>query len=147
MIGWVDKSLAAGTWLVLVIHGVEGIGWEPVPAANLRAYFDYMKANEQRLWVATFRDAGKYARERMSSKVTTSQSGDVVEVTVNHSLDPRLYNLPLTARTTVPAEWTSAEFIQGKTTLTLPVNQEGGSSFVLYRIVPNGGTARLRRGK
>jgi hypothetical protein len=147
MIGWVDKSLATGTWLVLVIHGVEGIGWEPVPAANLRAYFDYMKANEDRLWVATFRDAGKYARERMSSKVTTSQSGDVIEVTVNHSLDPKLYNLPLTARTTVPDQWTSVEFTQGKTTLVLPVKQEGGSSFVLYRIVPNGGTARLRRGK
>jgi peptidoglycan/xylan/chitin deacetylase (PgdA/CDA1 family) len=147
MIGWVDKSLATGTWLVLVIHGVEGIGWQPVPAANLRAYFDYMKASEDRLWVATFRDAARYARERMSSKVTTGQSGDIVEVTVNHSLDPGLYNLPLTARTTVPAQWTSVEFTQGKTALTLPVKQEGGSSFVLYRIVPNGGTARLRRAK
>jgi peptidoglycan/xylan/chitin deacetylase (PgdA/CDA1 family) len=147
MNGWLDKSLATGTWLVLVIHGVEGIGWQPVSAANLRAYFDYMKANEDRLWVATFRDAGKYARERMNSKVTTTQSGDVVEVAVNHSLDPGLYNLPLTARTTVPAQWTSVEVTQGKTTLTVPVKQEGGSSFVLYRIVPNGGTARLRRGK
>ena len=72
---------------------------------------------------------------------------DVVEVTVNHSLDPKLYNLPLTARTAVPAEWTSVEFMQGKTTLTLPVKQEGSSSFVLYRIAPNGGTARLRRRK
>ena len=26
MKAWVDKSLATGTWLVLVIHGVEGIG-------------------------------------------------------------------------------------------------------------------------
>ena len=43
MTGWIDKSLATGTWLVLVIHGVEGIGWEPVPAARLRAYFDYIK--------------------------------------------------------------------------------------------------------
>ena len=102
MTGWVDKSLATGTWLVLVIHGVEGIGYQPIPAAHLRAYFDYMKANEPRLWVATFRDAGKYARERMASKVTTKQSGDAIEVTVNHSLDPKLYNLPLTARTTVP---------------------------------------------
>ena len=147
MIGWVDKSLATGTWLVLVIHGVEGIGYQPVPAANLRAYFDYMTANEDRLWVATFRDAGKYARERMASKVATTQSGDVVEVTVTHSLDPKRYNLPLTARTSVPAQWTSVDFTQGKTTLTLPVRQEGGSSFVLYRIAPNGGTASLRRAK
>ena len=82
-----------------MIHGVEGIGWEPVPAANLRAYFDYLKAREDRLWVATFEDAAKYARERMASKVTTKRVGDAIEVSVNHSLDPKLYDLPLTART------------------------------------------------
>ena len=146
MKGWVDKSLATGTWLVLVIHGVEGIGYQPVPAANLRAYFDYMKANEQRLWVATFRDAAKYVRERMGSNVTTRQSGDVVEVSGTHSLSPKLYNLPLTARTIVPPEWSSVEFTQGKTALTLPVKQDGGSSFVLYRIARTV-AARLRRGK
>ena len=143
MTGWIDKSLATGTWLVLVIHGVEGIGYQPIPAAHLRAYFDYMKANEQRLWVATFRDAGKYARERMASKVNTKQSGDAIEVTVNHSLDPKLYNLPLTARTTVPAQWKSVQFTQGKTTRTLPVQQERGSSYVMYRVMPNGPVARL----
>ena len=143
MTGWVDKSLATGTWLVLVIHGVEGIGYQPIPAPHLRAYFDYMKANEHRLWVATFRDAGKYARERMASKVTTKQSGDAIDVTVNHSLDPKLYNLPLTARTIVPAQWKSVQFTQGKTSRTLSVQQEGGNSYVMYRVMPNGPVARL----
>ena len=145
MTGWVDKSLATGTWLVLVIHGVEGIGYQPIPAAHLRAYFDYMKANESRLWVTTFRDAGKYARERMASKATTKQSGDAIEVAVTHSLDPKLYNLPLTARTTVPGQWKSVQFTQGKTARTLAVQQEGGTSYVVYRVTPNGQTARLQR--
>jgi peptidoglycan/xylan/chitin deacetylase (PgdA/CDA1 family) len=144
MTGWVDKSLATGAWLVLVIHGVEGIGYEPVPSANLRAYFDYMKANEHRLWVATFRDAGKYARERMASKVTTTQAGDTIEVAVNHSLDPRLYDLPLTARTSVPGQWTSAQVTQGNVTRTVPVHREGGT-YVMFRITPNAGVARLQR--
>jgi hypothetical protein len=145
MTGWVDKSLATGAWLVLVIHGVEGIGYQPVPAANLRAYFDYIKAHENRLWVATFRDAGKYARERMASNVTTTQAGDTIDVTVNHPLDRKLYNLPLTARTTVPAQWTSAQVTQGKATQMVPVRRDGGDSFVMYRITPNFGTARVQR--
>jgi hypothetical protein len=145
MTGWIEKSLATGTWLVLVIHGVEGIGYEPVPAERLRAYFDYMKQREERLWVATFRDAGKYARERMASRVTTKQSGDAIEVTVNHSLDPKLYNLPLTARTRVPAQWKSVQFRQGNTTRTLSVEQDRGSSYVTYRVMPNGPVARLAR--
>ena len=143
MTGWVDKSLATGTWLVLVIHGVEGIGWQPIPAAHLRAYFDYMKANEPHLWVATFRDAGKYARERMASSVTTKQAGDNIEVTVTHSLDPKTYNLALTARTTVPAQWTSVRVRQGRETATVPVQRDATGSYVLYRIAPNGGAARL----
>jgi peptidoglycan/xylan/chitin deacetylase (PgdA/CDA1 family) len=147
MTGWIDKSLATGTWLVLVIHGVEGIGYEPIPAERLRAYFDYMKANEHRLWVATFRDAAKYARERMASKVTTRQSAEVIEVTVTHSLDPKLYNLPLTARTVVPPQWAAVQVRQRDATATVPVQRDASGSYVLYRIVPNGGVARLQRAK
>jgi peptidoglycan/xylan/chitin deacetylase (PgdA/CDA1 family) len=143
MKGWVDKSLATGTWLVLVIHGVEGIGWQPIPAAHLREYFDYMKANEARLWVTTFRDAGKYARERMASTVTTKQAGDAIDVTVTHALSPKLYNLPLTARTTVPAGWAQADIQQGNARQTVPVQREGGNAHVMYRIAPNAGPARL----
>ena len=147
MTGWIDKSLATGTWLVLVIHGVEGIGYEPIPAERLRAYFDYMKANEGRLWVATFRDAGKYARERMASTVTTKQSGDAIEVTVTHSLDPKLYAFPLTARTTVPAQWTAVNVRQGRTAVSVPVLRDGSTPYVLYKVNPNAGVVRLERAK
>ena len=145
MTGWIDKSLATGAWLVLVIHGVEGIGWEPVPAANLRAYFDDMKAREDRLWVATFAEAGKYARQRMASRVTTKQSGNAIEVTVGHSLDPKLYDLQLTAKTTVPADWKVVRVRQGNTTSTVPVQRESSGASVVYRIVPDGTVARLER--
>jgi peptidoglycan/xylan/chitin deacetylase (PgdA/CDA1 family) len=144
MTGWIDKSLATGAWLVLVIHGVEGIGWEPVPAANLRAYFDDMKAREDRLWVATFADAAKYARERMASRVTTRQAGNAIEVTVSHSLDPKLYDLQLTAKTTVPEEWSVVRVRQGDTTSTVPVQRDRDGSYVMYRIIPNGATLTIR---
>jgi hypothetical protein len=98
------------------------------------------------MWVATFQDGGKYARERMSSKVTTQRSGDAIEVTVTHSLDPKLYDLPLTARTTIPADWKVVRFRQGDEARWVPVHREGGSVFVLYRIQPNGGIARLEKG-
>ena len=145
MTGWVETSLAHGIWLVLVIHGIEGVGYEPLPAERVRAYFDYIKARESRLWVATFQDGGKYIRERMRSTVTTRRVGQAIEVSVTHSLDPRLYDLPLTARTTVPAEWTTVRFRQGKETRTLQVKHEGGGSAVIYRVAPNGGLARLER--
>ena len=57
------------------IHGIEGIGYQPLPTDKVRAYFDYIKALEGRLWVATFQDGAKYMRERMRSTVTTKQAG------------------------------------------------------------------------
>lgn len=146
MKGWVDTSLGHGMWLVLVFHGIEGIGWEALTTETMRAYLDYMKSNEPRLWVATFQDGAKYARERMNSSVTSRQSGDSIEVTVKHSLDPAAYDLPLTARTTIPADWRLVRFKQGNDVRWLPVHREGGETFVQYRIAPNGTAATLEKG-
>ena len=146
MTGWIDTALTNGTWLVLIIHGVEGIGYEPVPAERLRSSFDYIKAHEDRLWVATYQDGGKYIRERMKSTVATIEVGPTIEVSVTHALDPKVYDLPLTARTVVPSSWPSVRFSQGEAARTIPVQQEGESSFVMYRIAPNIGPARLERG-
>jgi peptidoglycan/xylan/chitin deacetylase (PgdA/CDA1 family) len=146
MKGWVDTSLDHNAWLVLVFHGIEGIGYEALPTEIVRAYFDYIRERETRLWVATFRDGAKYVRERMSSKVTTARAGDAIEVNVTHSLDPKLYDLELTARTTIPADWNVVRFRQGDQERWLPVHREGGKTFVMYRIVPNSGVAKLEKG-
>lgn len=116
-----------------------------VQSARLRAYFDYMKARGDRLWVATFADAAKYARQRMASRVMTKQSGDVIEVAVRHTLDPTLYDLPLTAKTTVPADWKLARVRQGNATTTVPVQREQGETYVIYRVTPTGTAVRLER--
>lgn len=145
MKGWVDTSLAHGIWLVLVFHGIEGVGWQPTSTENLRIYFDYIAERKQRLWVATFQDAAKYTRERHSSAVAAKTSSDRIEVTVTHSLDKKLYDLPLTVKTRLPADWKLAHFQQGMDARWLPVYHEGDSNFVLYRIVPNGPPAVLEK--
>jgi hypothetical protein len=67
MTGWVDTSMKTGAWLVLVIHGVDGVGYQPLPAANLKALFDDIKTTSDRVWVATYQDGAKYIRERMKA--------------------------------------------------------------------------------
>ncbi|MEX2260836.1 MAG: polysaccharide deacetylase family protein [Bryobacteraceae bacterium] len=146
MKGWVDTSIEGGVWLVLVFHGIEGIGYEALPTETVRAYFDYIREREGRMWVATFQDGAKYARERMNSKVTARMAGDAIEVSVSHSLDPKLYDLPLTARTAIPADWKVVRFRQGDDVRWVPVHREGGKTFVIYRIAPNGSVARLEKG-
>jgi hypothetical protein len=144
--GWVDTSIEHGIWLVLVIHGIEGIGWESLTTDTVWGCFDYIVDHESSLWAATFQDGGKYAREKAASSVNTKLAGDSIEVTSTHSLDRKLYDLPLTARTTIPADWKVVRFKQGGDVRWLPIHREGGSTYVTYRIVPDGSVATLEKG-
>ena len=82
----------------------------------------------------------------MSSTVSTKWVGDAIEVSVHQTLDPKLYNLPLTARTIIPTEWKTVHFRQGKEERWLPIHRDGGETSVLYRIVPDGSLAMLEKG-
>jgi len=145
MKGWVDTSIGHGIWLVLVFHGIEGIGWEALTTETMRAYLDYIKEHEGHMWIATFQDGAKYARERVNSTVRTNVSAEAIEVSVTHTLKADVYDLPLTARTTIPADWRLVRFRQGDDVRWLPVHREGGEPFVMYRIAPNGKLARLEK--
>jgi peptidoglycan/xylan/chitin deacetylase (PgdA/CDA1 family) len=142
---WVDVSQAHGLWLITVTHGIQGIGYQPVTSDTLRTYFDYLADRQDHLWVATFQDGAKYARERHNGKITTKASGDRIEVTVTHSLDKSLYDLPLTVKTPIPADWKLAHFQQGQDARWLPVHHDGDAAYVLYRIAPNGPPATLEK--
>ena len=75
-----------------------------------------IKAKSDRVWVATYQDGAKYIRERMKAVIKTAQAGQAIEVAVTHPLDAKVYDVPLTARTTVPAEWIAAQVTQGRNT-------------------------------
>jgi hypothetical protein len=64
MKSWVDKTAAQGNiWLVLVFHGVNGVGWKPKTGAESKDYFGYINSKKHSLWVATFQDVTKkYSR-------------------------------------------------------------------------------------
>ena len=146
MKGWVETILRRDNiWLVLVFHGVDGIGWEPKTGAELEEYFVFIKSLEDRLWIATFQDAVKYMRERMQARVTTVRRGRAIEVDLWHDLPADPYSLPLTLKTYVPSGWRSLEITQGvRKALVTPVRDEQGA-FVLYRAAPNAGSVTLAR--
>ncbi|MBE3110638.1 MAG: polysaccharide deacetylase family protein [Acidobacteria bacterium] len=144
MKGWVDTIAGRDNiWLVLVFHGVDGIGWEPKTGAELEEYFGYIKSLEGRIWVATFADVTKYMRERMRGRVTTLRRGGTIEVDLRHDLPGEIYDLPLTLKTYIPARWPSVEVKQGsRTTSARPARDERGA-YVLYQAVPNAGPVSL----
>jgi len=138
MKSWVETVAAHDDmWLVLVFHGVDGIGWEPKTGAELEEYFEFIKSRDDRLWVATFQDAAKYLRERAHARVEASRSGDAIRVTLTHDLEDARYDLPLTLETSVPSDWPAAEVRQGARAWRVEPVRHGSVAAVLYPAAPN----------
>ena len=132
MKSWVDTVAAADdVWLVLVFHGVDGIGWEPRTSADLTDCFAYLKSKEDALWIATFQDVAKYMRERMHGTVRSYVSDDVISVVLRDDLKDARYDLPLTLETQVPSDWKAVDVRQGKRARRVPVVRDDGTSYVL----------------
>lgn len=138
MKSWLDTTAVKDNiWLVLVIHGVDGIGWEALTSQALDEYFQYMKAKDKDLWIATFADATKYMRECMSATVKATETKNNIAINLSHTLDKTMYNLPLTLKTYVPDSWKNIEIKQGKQNKRVKPEQDAKGSFVLYRALPN----------
>jgi hypothetical protein len=138
MKSWVDQTAAQGNiWLVLVFHGVDGVGWKPKTSAELRDYFGYIDSKEQNVWVATFQDVAKYIRERQHGTVASYRDKEAISVTLRSDLTELSYDLPLTLRTDVPKEWNAVEVRQGERTQHVNVIRTNDAGYVLYQAVPN----------
>lgn len=139
MKSYVDTLLVHDNiWLVLTFHGVDGIGWEAKPSADLRTYFTYMKQHEDSLWVAPFGDVTKYIRQKMNAKIETNSNGDTRMVKLTHTLDS-IYDFPLTVKTYVDSDWEEIAVTQGEKKLTSRKGSDGKGSFVMYDAVANEG--------
>ncbi len=139
MKAWVDTTASENNiWLVLVIHGIDGIGWEALESESVDEYFQYIRSKEDKLWVATFGDAAKYMRERMNANVNVSESRKKIVVSLNHTLDKTVYDLPLTLKTVVRPGWKEVTVKQGSLVKQVSAQQDGKENYVLYQAVPGG---------
>ena len=138
MESWIDTCLAHdNTWLVLVFHGVDGVGWEAIPGDTLHSFFSTIRSHGEHLWVATFRDVTKYMRERMNSQVNTSRENDHLRVELTHRLDPDLYDLPLTLETIIPEQWETIRLSQGDRELEYTSGKGPSGKYIIYQARPN----------
>lgn len=143
---WVDTVLAKNnTWLCLVFHGVDSLGYEPLTHQALDEYFTYIKQHEDKLWVATFGDVTKYMREREHAKINTIKASSKFVVTLTHPLDKKMYDLPVTLKTYVTTGWKKAKITQGKASKTVSTATDETGTYVLYQAKPNIGSIELKK--
>jgi len=144
MKSWIDSTYTnKDLWLVLVFHGIDTLGWEPTPMPKLEEYFQYIKDKEDKLWIATFGDATKYMREREHAKLNAVEKDGKISVSLTHTLDKTMYDLPLTLKTYVPQKWNKVTVSQETTTQKLDVQHDEKGTYILYQVKPNRTNALL----
>jgi peptidoglycan/xylan/chitin deacetylase (PgdA/CDA1 family) len=144
MQSWVDTAVAKNnTWLVLVFHGVDNLGYEALPHTLLDEYFQYIKNQQDKLWIATFGDVTKYVRERKHAEVHNEQKNGMLAITLFSSLDKSMYDLPLTLKTYVSPGWKKVWIWQGKRMQRIDADTDAKGTYVLYQAYPNGTTLIL----
>ena len=124
--------------------GIDSLGWEWTPIPKLGEYFNYIKERENKLWVATFGDVTKYMREREHANVLEEEKAGAISISLTHSLDQTMYDLPLTLKTYVPANWSKVNVTQGTSTQKVDVQHDEKGAYVLCQLKPNSKTAFLR---
>ena len=102
----IDNAISRGEWIVEMIHGTNGDGWEPPAWESVyEPHFDYIKSRENDLWICTFGDVYRYIAERDACKVSVQAfaAGTAVVLTNESMLPPT--PVPLTIKIDIPDEW------------------------------------------
>lgn len=142
-VGAVDKAIAKGDMVQLVMHGVGG-DWLVTPVEWFTALLDKLEATRDEVWVADVVSWHQYVKERASTEIKVLQSDKGgIRLNVTSNLDPVLYNLPLTLSTKVPADWKNCTVTQG----TNKVNAAVQSGAVQYAAVPGAGQIQIQVAK
>jgi peptidoglycan/xylan/chitin deacetylase (PgdA/CDA1 family) len=145
MKSWVDDILTRNdTWLVLVFHGIEGIGWEAIPETRIRDYFQYIASKSDDIWVATFAEVTKYLRQRMASTVHMSASAKLVEINLQSDLDPFWYDQTLYLKTYLPKNWNQIQVSQNGKLLTFESGVDKDGRYVMYPYLPKSGSVSIK---
>ena len=99
-----DKTIEEGKWAVWMTHGITR-GYDCFKdMSRYTSFLDYVKDRESQIWVATFREVAAYIAERDAVVLTVTRKGRKVKVAPSLSLDPSLFNEPLTMYVTGAAD-------------------------------------------
>lgn len=93
---WVNELMIAGDWGVEMIHGIT-VGYDAFASADiLWEHFKRVKAQEEDIWVGTFREVAAYVKERRNVQLDVKKEKSSLTITPRLALNRELFDEPLT---------------------------------------------------
>ena len=126
-------------WCVFLIHGIDNDGgWSPLSSTILNGSLQYLDANRDIFWEATFLNVVKYIKERNNVSVSEiSSTSEAVTVSVTDILDDGIYDYPVTIRRPLPAGWSSAAASQDGQPIDSSIVEVSSVKYIMFDAVPD----------
>jgi endoglucanase len=132
-----DSAISRGEWIVEMIHGTDGDGWEPPDWASVyEPHFDYVASRESDLWIDTFGNVYRYIAERDACKLSVQAlpGGTAVVLTSESALPPT--PVPLTIKIDIPDQWISVTVTDNDNVISGRIITENQNKYYLIDIIP-----------
>ena len=93
---WMETLIKTGDWGVGMTHGLT-YGYDAFGnPQRLWEHWEQVKANEDKIWVGTFREVVSYHKERDAIRLTVTEKKNKLHVVPELPLDKELFTEPLT---------------------------------------------------
>ena len=93
---WMETLIKPGDWGVGMTHGLT-YGYDAFGnPQRLWEHWEQVKANEDKIWVGTFREVVSYLKEREAIRLTVTEKKNKLHVVPELPLDKELFTEPLT---------------------------------------------------
>ena len=93
---WMETLIKTGDWGVGMTHGLT-YGYDAFGnPQRLWEHWEQVKANEDKIWVGTFREVVSYLKEREAIRLTVTEKKNKLHVVPELPLDKELFTEPLT---------------------------------------------------
>ena len=93
---WADKLVVEKKWGIVMTHAITHGYAALTDPEILHDHFKYVKSRQQDMWVDTFANVVRYEKERDDAKLEVTEKSGGVSCVVSSSLDPQIFNVPLT---------------------------------------------------
>jgi peptidoglycan/xylan/chitin deacetylase (PgdA/CDA1 family) len=156
LIGRLNQAIAQNKWLLVAGHGIRTElgreaeadpdfikngkrrdGYRPVEYPVMEALCKAIDLQRDKLFVGCYGDVGRYVRQRSAANIEVIKESETqIVLDITHSLDPNLFDYPLTLKISVKNAARVTGVTQGDTVL----KQTRRSGETIVNIRPNGGS-------
>ena len=139
-----QPAIQGHLWGVFCFHGVGG-DWLTITPEALDELTGYLERHPE-IWTATFGDVLRYIQERKAAEIRLQQSdANAINLAISWPMDNKIYDVPLTLKVEIPADWKQAEATSDGKTLAAKIGDRAKGTVIFVDVPAQTQNVRIAR--